>query len=100
MIPARETLRAAYDAVIKQIDSSRNSRQLTNAFYSKIGNAVFDACYRALEHSEASKGAKIATRLHVVSAPMGTGKTTFSEAFIAGFVRLADGNPAATQGCL
>jgi hypothetical protein len=102
MIPARETLRAAYDAVIEQIDSSRSSRQLTNAFYSKIGNAVFDACYRALEHSEASskEGAKIATRLHVVSAPMGTGKTTFSEAFITGFVRLADGDPATALGCL
>ena len=55
MIPTWEALRAAYDAVIQQIDSSRSSRQLTNAFYSKVGDAVFDACYRAVEHSETAK---------------------------------------------
>src|SRR5262249_48615935 len=72
MIPARETLRAAYDAVIQQIDSSRSSRQLTNAFYSKVGDAVFDACYRAVEHSEAAKaGVKTPKALKVVSGPHG-----------------------------
>jgi hypothetical protein len=83
MIPARETLRVAYDAVIEQINSSRGSEQLTNAFYSKIGDAIFEACYGALENSEAAKaGLKTPKALQVVSAPMGAGKTTFTLAFI------------------
>src|SRR5262245_38677306 len=51
MIPARDTLRAAYDVVIKEIDSGRAKQQLTNAFYAKIADSIFDACYSALEHS-------------------------------------------------
>jgi hypothetical protein len=47
MIPAREALRQAYDAAIEEIDSARGSRQLTNAFYAKIGDAIFEACYSA-----------------------------------------------------
>jgi hypothetical protein len=101
MTPARETLRTAYDAVIEEIDSSRPSRQLTNAFYSKVGDAIFDACYRAIEHSEVFRGGgKVAPRLHVVSAPMGTGKTTFTVAFITALVRLGDRDPNAPHGCL
>src|SRR5262245_40800068 len=100
MIPARETLRAAYDAVIQQIDSSRSSRQLTNAFYSKVGDAVFDACYRAVEQSEAAKaGVKTPKDLKVVSAPMGAGKTTFTLAFITALVRLVRRDANAPHGC-
>jgi len=76
MIPARETLRATYDAVIEEIDSARGSRQLTNAFYSKVGDAIFEAGYSALEHSQAARqNPQLPPRLNVVSAPMGTGKT-------------------------
>src|SRR5262245_55578444 len=101
MTLAREVLRAAYDTVTEEIDGARGSRQLTNAFYAKIGEAVFETCYRALEHSEASKeGRELPHRLHVVSAPMGTGKTTFTVAFITALVRLTESERAAPQGCL
>jgi hypothetical protein len=98
MIPKREALRAAYDAVIKEIDSARGSQQLTNAFYAKVGNAVFDACYRAVEHS-AQGVVTLPPRLHVVSAPMGTGKTSFTLAFITALVRLGESDAQAPHSC-
>jgi hypothetical protein len=101
MIPARETLRAAYDAVIEQIDRSRASQQLTNAFYSKVGDAIFDACYSAIGQSEIAKaGVKTPKALKVVSAPMGAGKTTFTLAFITALVRLREHDPDAPRGCV
>jgi hypothetical protein len=42
----------------------------------------------------------VAPRLNVVSAPMGTGKTTFTTAFIVAMVRLSDENPQSPYGCL
>ena len=93
MIPPREKLRTVYDAVIEEIDSTRGSRQLTNAFYSKIGDAIFEACYSALEDSQtAHEKHMVPPRLRVVPAPMGSGKTSFSQAFIAALVRLAAHN--------
>jgi hypothetical protein len=101
MIPTREALRATYDAVIEEIDSGRGSPQLTNAFYSRVGDAIFDACYSAVEQSEATKaGVKIPKALKVVSAPMGAGKTTFTLAFITALVRLGERNPEAPRGCV
>jgi hypothetical protein len=101
MTPARETLRVAYDAVIEQIDRSRASQQLTNAFYSKVGDAIFDACYSAIEQSEVAKaGVKIPKALKVVSAPMGAGKTTFTLAFITALVRFGKHGPDAPRGCV
>jgi hypothetical protein len=101
MIPAREPLRAAYDAVIEEIDSVRGSQQLTNAFYAKIGDAVFEAGYSALEHSQAAQEAtNLPPRLNVVSAPMGTGKTSFTIAFIAALVRLTEADTQARYGCV
>jgi hypothetical protein len=41
---------------------------------------VFDACIRVLSDSAAEERPK---RLHVVAAPVGAGKTTFSVAFAA-----------------
>jgi hypothetical protein len=94
MIAAREALQTKYDAVIAEINASRGSRQLTNAFYSKIGDAIFEACYSALENSEAAKGGvKTPKGLQVVSAPMGAGKTTFTLAFITALVRLRERQP-------
>jgi hypothetical protein len=43
MIPQRQAVRATYDAVIEEINSTRSSPQLTNAFYAKVGDAIFDA---------------------------------------------------------
>lgn len=101
MIPARAMLRQTYDAVIEELDNARGARQLTNAFYTKIGDAIFEACYSALEHSEAAQETvKLPPRLHVVSAPMGTGKTSFTVAFITAFVRLSERDPQVTRGCV
>jgi hypothetical protein len=101
MIPARETQRAAYDAVTREIDSSRASHQLTNTFYSKVGDAIFDACYGAIENSEAAKaGLKTPKALKVVSAPMGAGKTTFTLAFITALVRLREHDQNMPCGCV
>ena len=101
MIPAREVLRATYHAVIEEIDSARGSQQLTNTFYSKVGDAVFEAGYSALEHSQvARQSLQLPPRLSVVSAPMGTGKTSFTVAFIAALVRLTEAGPQAAHGCV
>lgn len=101
MIPAREVLRATYDAVIDEIDSTRGSQQLTNTFYSKIGDAVFEACYSALEDAEAARAIPTPhPRLRVVPAPVGSGKTSFSQAFIVALVRLADDDPGLLCGCV
>ena len=77
------------------------SRQLTNAFYCKVGDAIFDACYSAVEQSQAAKaGVKTPNALKVVSAPMGAGKTTFTLAFITALVRLGQHDPGAPRGCV
>jgi hypothetical protein len=92
-------LRAAYDAVIEEINTSRGSQQLSNAFYSKIGDAIFEACYSALENSETAKrGIKVPKALQVVSAPMGAGKTTFTLAFMTALVRLRERRPDIPYG--
>jgi hypothetical protein len=101
MIPPRNVLRQGYDAAINEIDSARQPQRLTNAYYSQIGNAIFEAGWSALEHSEAARrGLRVSTRLQVVSAPMGTGKTSFTVAFITALVRLADSNPDMPKGCV
>jgi hypothetical protein len=48
-MPTREALRAAFDAAVQEIDQSRERPMLTTGFYAEIGDAVFDAGYRALE---------------------------------------------------
>jgi hypothetical protein len=101
MIPVREALREAYDALIAEMNGSRGSQQLTNAFYAKIGDAIFDAAYGALQDTEAVEGGRThRPRLRVVPAPMGSGKTSFSQAIIAAVVRLGDDNPALSCGCV
>ena len=71
-------LRALYDEAIKQINPSRSAIDLTTGFYAETGNAVFDAGYLAL--SDFCKGSVGPRRLHVVSAPAGGGKTSYSYA--------------------
>jgi hypothetical protein len=53
MIPARETLRAAFDAAIEEINGIRGSPQVTSAFCSKIGAAILDACSLSREEAHA-----------------------------------------------
>jgi hypothetical protein len=94
-------LRAAYDAVILEIEHSRGTQQLTNRFYTRIGDAIFDACYKALEGSETAKtNPKTHIALQVLSAPMGGGKTTFALAFITALVRLTEHQQDALHSCL
>jgi hypothetical protein len=95
MTPAREVLRAAYDAVIVEIASKRGTPQLTNAFYSKVGDAIFDACYTALEQPNDT-----APRLQVVPAPVGSGKTSFALAFMVALVRLGGSTSAIRHSCV
>jgi hypothetical protein len=118
--PSREEVRAAYDAAIRDIEAVRGTDQFQDQFHGRVADAVFDACYSALEHYSAwieQRGrAEVATtaqlratgrtqantmqpRLHVLSAPMGTGKTTFSMAFMATITRLAEDNPGIPFGC-
>src|SRR5262245_14636877 len=101
-LPNRATLRAAYDAAIREIDQSRDKPMLTTEFYTLIGDSLFDACYRALvDYCEAqgSPEQRKPSQLHVVSAPAGAGKTTFSLAFIAALVRLGESDPVTPYGC-
>ena len=65
----RDRLRREYDAVISEIDRSRGKHQLANTFYSKIGDAVFDACCLAL--TDFAESTPETHRLHVVSAQWG-----------------------------
>jgi hypothetical protein len=100
MIPARDVLHQAYTDVIQEIEQARGTRQLTNAFYTQVGEAIFEACYAALETSEAATADATPKALKVVSAPMGTGKTTFALAFITALVRLREQHPDAPCGCV
>jgi len=119
--PTREEIRAAYDSAIRDIEAIRRTHQFQDEFHGRIADAVFDACYSALEHYSAwveqrgcaeiataaqlraTRGAQVHTvhpRLHVVSAPMGTGKTTFSMAFMVAVTRLAESYPSMPFGCV
>jgi hypothetical protein len=119
----REIVRQAYDDAIREIELARGTHQFGNEFHRKIADAVFDGCYSALEHFTAwldergppekatsgeLRGAlrsrpttnTVTLRLHVVSAPMGSGKTTFTTAFLVAMVRLSDTHPNMPYGCL
>src|SRR6516164_7436307 len=97
-VPDREALKALYDDAIKQINPSRSAIDLTTGFYAETGNAVFNAGYLAL--SDYCKGSAGPRRLHVVSAPAGGGKTSYSYALMLAFTRYADQKPDAPYGCV
>jgi hypothetical protein len=119
----REVVHQAYEQAIRDIETVRGTHQFENEFHRKIADAVFDGCYRALEHFTAwldergppekatrveLRGAlrdhptsnAVPPRLHVVSAPMGSGKTTFTAAFIVAMVRLSETHANMPHGCL
>jgi hypothetical protein len=118
---SRDEVRAAYDDAIRDIEAGRGTRYLDSGFHARVADAVFDACYAALEHHadwvEQRGPAELATpaqlratrrthdnavqpRLHVVSAPMGAGKTTFTVAFIVAMTRLRSAFPGMPHGCV
>jgi hypothetical protein len=83
-VPDREGLRALYDAAVAEINPTRGNC-LTTEFYLKIKGAVFAASYAALSDYRSRR-----RRMHTVAAPPGTGKTSFSLAFIAALTRYAE----------
>jgi hypothetical protein len=101
-LPSRDTLREAFDTAVRRINELRGSAvDLTTAFYAQIGNSVFEAGYSALgDFCNAEVGTEAPTRLHVVSAPVGGGKTSFSMALMVAVTKLAEASPAAPYGCL
>jgi hypothetical protein len=92
-----DLLRHEFDKAVSEMDPERGYK-LTTAFYGHIGAQVFEAGCEALKDSFAlSKSAAALDhrldaysmwrtnrhhRVHVVSAPVGSGKTSFSLAFI------------------
>ena len=96
-LPDRGSLRALYDNAVDELNHSRDGR-LTTEFYAKTGDGVFDASYLAL--SDSCKGNKAPQRVHVVSAPAGGGKTSFSYAFITALTQHAEANRNAPYGCV
>src|SRR6516164_4805336 len=94
--PNRELLRALYDEAVQQINPSRPKVDLTTGFYAKTGDAVFDAGYLAL--SDYCKGSAGSRRLHVVSAPAGGGKTSYSYALMLALTRYSEQRPDAPYG--
>jgi hypothetical protein len=110
VLPDRAVLRAEFDAAIQNlIDKGLTTPLLTSHWYARIGNSVFDACYRALEDACEAKGSEgfsgtpygpSKSRLHVISSPVGGGKASFSVAFIAASVRLAERDNDAPYGCI
>ncbi len=97
-VPHREALRRLYDQAVNEINASRPTIDLTTGFYAQTGDAVFDACFLAL--SDRCKGTKGPCRVHVVSAPAGGGKTSFSCAFMVALTRYAESNPQGPYGCV
>jgi hypothetical protein len=106
----RDRLRMEFDAAVIQLDQSRSGSKLTTDFYRRIGDSVFYAGYQALQDFVAScVGDHVAPneahRMHVVSAPVGSGKTSFSLAFVTALVRWASWTEnkdagAVPYGCL
>src|SRR5262249_49448372 len=80
-----------------EINQSRRDAKLTTDFYAKTGNGVFEAGYLAL--ADYCMGTNAPQRLHVVSAPAGGGKTSFSYALILAVTRYAERTPSAPYGC-
>src|SRR6516162_9447800 len=78
--------------------SPTDRRGAGHASYAETGNAVFDAGYLALsDHCKGSAGPR---RLHVVSAPAGGGKTSYSYALMLALTSYADQHPDAPYGCV
>jgi hypothetical protein len=97
-LPDRQALRAHYDRAVNEINSTRPAIDLTKGFYAETGDGVFEAGYLALSDSCAPDRAP--RRIHVVSAPAGGGKTSYSYALMMAVTRLADEDLNAPYGCI
>jgi hypothetical protein len=119
-VPDHDHLRKEFDAIISEINAARKTKakaegkpppaDLTNGFYRSIGDSVFDAgClalsdfvehYKPFSDGDAAITGGSRNRIRVVSAPVGSGKTTFTAAFIAALIRYADQDPQSPTGAL
>jgi hypothetical protein len=102
-VPDHDLLRREFHTAVTQLDQLRDKPMLTTDFYRSIGRSVFDAGYQALQdfvvHYTPFHGDPC-DRMHVVSAPVGSGKTSFSVAFVAALVRVAEQEHKAPYGAL
>ena len=94
--PRRDVLRQAFDQAVDAINRQRNATnpqrdQLITPFYKQVGDAVFYASYAALCDGCTPSAAQIQhstrNRLHLISAPVGSGKSSFAIAFITAVAR-------------
>jgi len=86
----RDLLGREFDAAVVQLDQLRDKPMLTTEFYRSIGDSLFDAGYQALKDFVVHYtpfGGGPCDRMHVISAPVGSGKTSFSIAFVAALDR-------------
>ena len=93
-VPDHASLRALYDQAADEMNTARTN-PLTSAFYLKIKDAVFEACYAALHDHHSGK-----RLMRTVAAPPGAGKTTFSLAFIIALTRYAEKHPEGAYGAV
>jgi hypothetical protein len=88
MLPNREVLRTAFDQAVLEINQRRDSQQLISEFYRQIGDSVFEAGHSALvDANTPQRPEETKPPLHCISAPAGSGKTSFAMAFAAAVVR-------------
>jgi hypothetical protein len=85
-------LRCLFDAAVAEIQPTRRAN-LTNDFYGQIGDAIFNAGCLALNDA-----ATDTRRMLTVSAPAGSGKTSFSYALAIAVTRYAKSHPGAPYG--
>jgi hypothetical protein len=90
-LPDKLKLREAFDQAISDINHARGRDQLSTPFYRQVGDAVFNASFAALVDGCDPNHAQIAdtdrNRLHLISAPVGSGKSSFTIAFLAAVAR-------------
>jgi hypothetical protein len=94
VVPERVALRALYDQAVDETNATR-ANPLTSAFYLKVKDAVFEACYAALQDHRCGK-----RRMQTIAAPPGAGKTTFSIAFIVALTRYAEEHSEGAYGAV
>src|SRR5262245_53894318 len=92
--PDREGLCALFDEAVQQITANR-SNKLAGEFYARTRDAVFERGCLAL-----SDTLNDTRRVHTISAPVGGGKTSYSQAFMLAVTRYAESNPDAPYGCV
>jgi len=89
-VPDRDLLGREFEAAVVRLDQLRDKPMLTTEFYRSIGDSLFDAGYQALKDFVVHYtpfGGGPCDRMHVISAPVGSGKTSFSIAFVAALDR-------------